>query len=65
MNTTPRKAWQTPQVFVLGVEGTQSYKAGGVNETGNHQAGLWTHTSGTKFNQIKGSSASTYTGYES
>lgn len=33
---TPRKTWQTPQVFVLGAEGTQAYQEKGVAETIYH-----------------------------
>jgi hypothetical protein len=62
---TTRKAWTSPQVFVLGAEGTEAYKKGGTNESANHYAGLWTHTAGTAYNQIQPSSASTYDGYQS
>jgi hypothetical protein len=65
MNTTPRKAWSTPQVFVLGAEGTQAYQKNGTKETPVHYTGLWKHTGGSGFSEIQKSSAYTYKGYES
>ena len=31
-NTTPRKAWETPRVFVLGAEGTKATSIKGTHE---------------------------------
>ena len=32
-NTTPRKAWETPRVFVLGAEGTKAFSIKGTFES--------------------------------
>jgi hypothetical protein len=39
-NTTSRKVWETPKVFVLGAESTQGFQVGGENEVLNHITGL-------------------------
>ena len=36
-NTAPRKAWETPRVFVLGAEGTQSVLSKGATEHTAHK----------------------------
>lgn len=43
MKTTLPKTWQTPQVFVLGAEGTLAYQAGGTNENQVHLASQTVH----------------------
>jgi hypothetical protein len=52
---SPRKAWQTPQVFVLGAEGTQAYKVAGTNEDLIHLASQVVHLPVSTTLTIKGS----------
>ena len=52
---SPRKTWQTPQVFVLGAEGTQAYKVAGTNEELIHLASQVAHLPLSTNLTIKGS----------
>lgn len=61
---TPRKTWQTPQVFVLGAEGTQAFKTGGVNEDLVHLVTQTVHLLGTTNVKVAGSD-NIAQGYES
>jgi hypothetical protein len=65
MDNSPHKTWITPQIFVLGAEGTMAYQAGGTLEQANHQSGLWIHNTASGFTQIKPDSTNTYSGYQS
>jgi len=58
-----RKQWQTPQVFVLGAEGTEAYQAGGKNEGAKHLVTQTAIISGVPV-KIAGSD-NLATGYES
>ena len=56
-NTTSRKVWETPKVFVLGAEGTQGFKTAGTNEATNHLTGYP--------GSVGVNSLSTFKGYQS
>ena len=65
MTTTPRKTWNTPQIFVLGAEGTRAYSANAASEnvTGHVPGGIL-HTFSSNSSTIGGSTVK-YDGYES